>query len=93
MVTVLTTGPKLRGLKLGRSDECFGMIKIRNTPSFGVEAQPEFPCRYIIWQVKITCKYEQKYLAMLNSHFFRQFLLLLPDDSAGRIGREFWWTI
>jgi hypothetical protein len=88
MVTVLATGPKLLGLKLGRSDECFGMIKIRSTPSFGVEA--ESPCRYIIWQVKITCKYEQKYLAMLNCNFFRQLLLLLPDDSAGRIGREFW---
>jgi hypothetical protein len=45
-------------------------------------------------QKKITCNYEQKRL--LKAKFiipFACFSCLLPDDSAGRIARELWWTI
>jgi hypothetical protein len=36
MVSVLATGPMVRGFKPGRGDGFLRAIKIRNTPSFGV---------------------------------------------------------
>jgi hypothetical protein len=59
VVSVLSTGPKGRGFKHGRGDGFLRAIKIRSTPSFGWEVEPEAPCRKILRHVKITCKYEQ----------------------------------
>jgi hypothetical protein len=51
MVSVLATGPKVRGLKPGRGDEFSRAIKIRTT-SFGEEVKPTAPCRKILRHVK-----------------------------------------
>jgi hypothetical protein len=32
-------------------------------------------------------------LTRQNPHVFLPFFILSPDDSAGRIERELWWTI
>jgi hypothetical protein len=45
VVSVLTTGPKRRGLERGQSDGFIRAIKIRSTPFFGWEVKPEIPCR------------------------------------------------
>jgi hypothetical protein len=76
MVNVLSIVPKVRGFKPGRGDTFLRAIKIRSTPSFGGEVKPKAPYRKILWHVKMTGKYEQKYVAGQNSYFFRQFLLL-----------------
>jgi hypothetical protein len=76
MVSLLVIGPNVHGLKPGRDDRFLRSIKIRSIPSFGGELKSEVPCRKILGHVKITCKYEQKYFARLNSHSFRPFLLL-----------------
>jgi hypothetical protein len=47
MVSVLAIGPKVRGLKPGRGDEFLRAIKIRSTPSFGVEVKLSAKCHKI----------------------------------------------
>jgi hypothetical protein len=68
MVKVLAIGSKVRGFKLAQFDGLLRAIKIRSTPSFSGEVRPAASCHYILWHVKITCKYEQKYFAWPNSH-------------------------
>jgi hypothetical protein len=41
VVSVLATGHKGRGFKLDRGDGFLRAVKIRGTPSFGLEVQPE----------------------------------------------------
>jgi hypothetical protein len=45
VVSVLATGPKVRGFKPGRGRWIFKGDKIRSTPSFGGEVKPSVPCR------------------------------------------------
>jgi hypothetical protein len=45
VVSVLATGPKIRGFKPGRGRWIFKCDKIRSTPSFGGEVKPSVPCR------------------------------------------------
>jgi hypothetical protein len=61
MVSMLATGPKVCGLKPGRGDGFLRVLIICSTPSFGGEVKLETPCHKILWRVKTTCKYEQKY--------------------------------
>jgi hypothetical protein len=48
VVGMLATGPKGRGLKLGREDGFLMAIKIRGTPSFGWEVKPEASCKILL---------------------------------------------
>jgi hypothetical protein len=52
VVSVLATGSKGRGFKLGQGDRVLMAIIIRSTPSFGWEVKPEAPCREILRHVK-----------------------------------------
>jgi hypothetical protein len=52
MVSVLATGPKVRGFKPGRGDGFLKAIKIRSTSSFGGEVKPEVECCKILRHVK-----------------------------------------
>jgi hypothetical protein len=45
MVSVLATGPKGSGFKLGGGDGFLRAIKISSTTFFGWEIKPEVPCR------------------------------------------------
>jgi hypothetical protein len=54
MVSVLATGPKVRGFKAGRGDGCLRAIKIRSTSSLGGEIKPEALCRKVLRHVKVT---------------------------------------
>jgi hypothetical protein len=47
MVSMLATGPKVRGFKPGRGDGFLWTIKIRCTPSFGGEVNPSAQRRKI----------------------------------------------
>jgi hypothetical protein len=55
MVSMLATGPKVRGLKPDRGDGYLRAIKIRSTPCFGGEVKPSAPCRKILRHVKESC--------------------------------------
>ena len=44
-VSVLGSGTRIRGFKLGRSLRIFRAKKILSTPSFGGEVKPSVPCR------------------------------------------------
>jgi hypothetical protein len=59
VVSVLATGPKGRGFKLGGSDGFLTVIKIRNTPSFGWEAKTEVLCSKILRHVKDPLTYQR----------------------------------
>jgi hypothetical protein len=89
VVSVLATGPKGRGLILGRGDGILRAIKIRSTPSFGWEVKPGNPCRKILRHVKIRWRIKD---TAQNSHSFVHSSYPLPDISAGGIARELWWT-
>jgi hypothetical protein len=67
MVSVLVIRPRVRAFTPGQGDGLLIAIKIRSTPSFGEEVKQEAPCRNILRHIKITCKYERKYFARLNS--------------------------
>jgi hypothetical protein len=43
VISVLATGPKGRGFEPGQAMDFLRAIKIRSTPSFGLEVQPESP--------------------------------------------------
>jgi hypothetical protein len=45
VVSVLATGPKVRGFKPGRGRWILRVIKYRSTTSFGGEVKPSVPCR------------------------------------------------
>jgi hypothetical protein len=45
VVSVLATGPKVRGFKPRPRSMDFKGDKIRSTPSFGGEVKPSVPCR------------------------------------------------
>jgi hypothetical protein len=47
VVSVLATGPMVRGFKPGRGDGLLRAIRIRSTLSYGWEEKPEVPCRKI----------------------------------------------
>jgi hypothetical protein len=57
VVSVLTTGPRGRGLKPDRGDGYLRAIKICSTPSFGSEVKPEVPCHKILQHVKDLLTY------------------------------------
>jgi hypothetical protein len=76
MISMLGIGTKVCGFKPGRGDKLLKAIKIRSIPSFGGEVNTETPRRKILWYVKISCKYKQKYFARLNYYSLRPFLLL-----------------
>jgi hypothetical protein len=52
MVSVLASGHKVRGVKLGRGSGFLGAIKISSTPSFGWEVKQMAQCRYTLRRVK-----------------------------------------
>jgi hypothetical protein len=52
VVSVLATGTKGQGFKLGRGDGFLRAIKIRSTSSFGWEVKPEVQRRKILRHVK-----------------------------------------
>jgi hypothetical protein len=88
MVSVLVIGPKVCGFKSGKGNGLLRAIKICSTPSFRGEVRP-------MSQDFTACK---KSLASMNNLQgqilipFAHSFCLLPDDSAGRIAREHWWT-
>jgi hypothetical protein len=51
IVSVLASGPKVRGLK-PRLGDGLRTMKFRSTPFFGEEVKPEAPCRKVLRQVK-----------------------------------------
>jgi hypothetical protein len=53
--SVLATGPKGHGFKRRRGDGVSTVIKIRSSPSFGWEVQPQAPCRKFLRHVKELC--------------------------------------
>jgi hypothetical protein len=59
-------------------------------PSFRGEVKLEVPHYKILWHVKITCKYKQKYFASLNSHSFHPFLVLATRCLLLGLP-ELWW--
>jgi hypothetical protein len=59
VVSLLATGPKGRGFKLGRVDVFLRAIKIRCTPSFGWEVKPEVPRPKILRHVKDPLTYQR----------------------------------
>jgi hypothetical protein len=97
MVSVLAIGPKVRGFKPGRGDGLLRATKIHSTSSLGREIKPEAPWRKILRHAKITCKYEQKYLARQNQSFhspiphacYQMFLLVGLQESSGGWVRSF----
>jgi hypothetical protein len=62
----------------------------RSTPSFGFEAKPEVPCRKILRHIKSLASVNET-LARQNCHVVHS-SYLLPEDSAGSIVKEHWWT-
>jgi hypothetical protein len=52
MVIVLAIGPKVRGVKPGRSYGFLRAIKIHSTPLFGGEVKPSAPYRKIYGMLK-----------------------------------------
>jgi hypothetical protein len=51
-VSMLATGPKIRGFKPGRGDGFLRAIKIRSTPSFRGDVKPSATCGEIITACK-----------------------------------------
>jgi hypothetical protein len=66
---MLAIGPKVRGCRLRWGDGYLRAIKIRSTPSFEEEVNPEAPCRKILRRVKVSYKNEQKYYASQDLSF------------------------
>jgi hypothetical protein len=88
LVSVLVTGPKVRGFKPGRRDGFLRGIETRSTPPYGGEVKPSASLK-ILRHVKITSKYEQSQI----HHILRQIPPdLLLDDSACGAARELWLT-
>jgi hypothetical protein len=56
VVSVLATGPKVRGFKAGRGDGFLRAIQIRSTVFLGGAVKPSAPCRKILRHVKVTSK-------------------------------------
>jgi hypothetical protein len=59
VVSVLATGPMVRGFKPGRGDGLLREIKIRSTLSYGWEVKPEVPCRKILRHVRDLLTYQR----------------------------------
>jgi hypothetical protein len=72
MLSVLATGPKVRGFKPGRGDGLLREMKFRSTASFGGEVQPKAPCRKISRHVKRSLARMNR---KPNSHSILPFLL------------------
>jgi hypothetical protein len=93
MVSVLVIGLKVRWFKTGRGDRLLRAINIRSAPAFVWELKLSAACHKILRDAKITCKYEQKSFARLNSRSFHPLLMLatrwllegLPESSIARI--------
>jgi hypothetical protein len=68
-LSMLSLGPKVRGFRLRRGDGYLRAIKIRSTPSFEEEVNPEVPYRKILRRVKVSYKNEQKYYASQDLSF------------------------
>jgi hypothetical protein len=84
MVSVHATGPKVRRLKTGRGGEFLMAIKIRSTFFFGGEVKQESPCNILMHvrnhsEVGLKIRRRKQFISFATS------LLLLLDDSAGRI--------
>jgi hypothetical protein len=92
MVSVLTIGPKVRGVKPDRGDGFLRAIKICSTPSFVEEVKPEPHVVRLYGILKITCMYEQKYFVRPNSSFLSPVPPAYYQMTAGRISRELWWA-
>jgi hypothetical protein len=59
VVSVLATGPKGHGFKLGRGDGFLKAIKIHSTPSFRWEVKKEVPCHKILQHTKDPLMYKR----------------------------------
>jgi hypothetical protein len=92
-ISVLATGPKVRGLKPGRGDKFSRTIKIRITTSFGGEVKPSVPCRKILRHSKELYEYV-RYISWQNPLFSSPVSSWFATRwlSTGRIARESWWT-
>jgi hypothetical protein len=71
VVSVLTTGPKHRGLEPGQGDGILKAIKIRSTLSFGWEVKPEVPFRRFYGMLKNSSSPTGTY--RINFNFLRPF--------------------
>jgi hypothetical protein len=88
---VLVVRPKVSGFKPGRGDGFLREIKIRSTGCFQGKVKPKALCRKILWHVKKTSKYDKNnFQGQILIHFAHS-SCSLPDDSAGKNAREFWW--
>jgi hypothetical protein len=79
VVSVPATGPKGRGFDPGQGDGFLRAIKIRSTPSFGLEVKPEVSCRKILRHVKDLFKSHRD--GETNFSFPSPILLLAPEIS------------
>jgi hypothetical protein len=59
VISVLSNGPKGRGLKPGRGNGFLRAITIRSTPSSGWEVKSEAPYRKILRHVKDPLTYQR----------------------------------
>jgi hypothetical protein len=76
VISVLATGPKVRGYKPGRRLRILRVIKICSTTYFG-EAERSAPCSNILGMLKHPSKYNERDTSLGKIHYFlRQFLLL-----------------
>jgi hypothetical protein len=69
VVSVLATGPKVRGFKPGQGREDFKGDKIRSTPSFGGEVKPSVPCRRLR-HIKEPYEHDRCSLAKFSGRVF-----------------------
>jgi hypothetical protein len=91
VVSVLPTGPKVRGFKPGRQQSIFRGENIRSTSSLGEGVKPSAPCRNPLRHVKNPFEVWKRHFVRQNTSFPTQvspaLLLLarLPKSSGGRI--------
>jgi hypothetical protein len=84
VVSVLTTGPRVRGLT-GRGDGFLMAIKICSTLSFGWEVKPKATCRTFLRHVKDSLTLSQILITYAKFSLLRPFP---PAVSAARFARE-----
>jgi hypothetical protein len=89
VVSVLATGPEVRGFEPGQGDGFLRAVKIRSTASFGWEIIPEVPCRKILLHVKDLLKCHGD--GQIKFSFPSPNLLLAPEMSLLTVLPEYWW--
>jgi hypothetical protein len=81
IVSLLVTGHKVHEFKPAEGDGVSNAIKIRRTPSFGVEVKPSAPCFKILLHIK------HPFISMEKIYFVRpNSLFLSPVPHALLLG-------